>query len=90
MSANSPLFFERYELKYHIPPSLIEPISEFIAPYCENDRYSQKYLDNGEEGFYPISNLYLDTPNLKFLMDKEEEKKIESPFVNRLETFRQY
>lgn len=55
----SPLLLERYELKYLIPMSMVEPISRFIEPYCEMDYYSQIAPDL----FYTINSLYLDSPS---------------------------
>lgn len=63
----SPLVLERYELKYLIPMSLVKPISDYIAPFCEMDHYSIQSPDN----FYTINSLYLDTPRLYFLRQKE-------------------
>ncbi len=62
MSTNSPLFFDRYELKYLIPFELIEPISQYASQFCRMDPYSERSHD----GFYTINNLYLDTPNYQF------------------------
>jgi SPX domain protein involved in polyphosphate accumulation len=61
--AVSPLLLNRYELKYVIPYSLVEPISKFIEPYCDMDFYSKIAPD----GFYTINSLYLDTPTLYLL-----------------------
>lgn len=57
--AISPLNLDRYELKYRIPVSLIEPITEYANQYCEMDYYSQ--ISPG--GFYIINSLYLDSIN---------------------------
>lgn len=67
LQAASPLFFERYELKYQIPKSLVDPISNYISAYCELDYYSQISPD----GFYTINSLYLDSPQLTFFNNKE-------------------
>jgi hypothetical protein len=56
----SPLNLDRYELKYVIPFSMVEPISRYVEQYCEMDYYSQVSHD----GFYVINSLYLDTSNL--------------------------
>ncbi|MES2856188.1 MAG: polyphosphate polymerase domain-containing protein [Bdellovibrionota bacterium] len=66
-AAVSPLFLERYELKYVIPISLVEPICRFIEPYVEMDYYSQISPDK----YYTINSLYLDTPTLYFLRQKD-------------------
>ena len=67
MSApTSPLFLERYELKYFIPFELVEPISRYVSAYCEMDYYSKIAPDN----FYIINSLYFDTPRLHILQSK--------------------
>ncbi len=58
-----PSLLERYELKYMIPESMIDPISEYLSIYCSLDRYSERI----EDGFYTINTLYLDSPNFLFL-----------------------
>ncbi|MFS4458045.1 VTC domain-containing protein [Bdellovibrio sp. HCB2-146] len=63
----SPLALERYELKYLIPPHMVEPISRFLEAYCDLDYYSEISPDQ----FYMINSLYLDTPNLYLLRFKE-------------------
>ena len=57
---------DRYELKYLIPMSYVEPISDFIAPYCELDKYSLS-TDNH---FYTVNSLYLDTRGNEFLKQR--------------------
>lgn len=54
----SPLFFERYEIKYLIPYRLVDPISEYVKAYCDMDYYSEISPDS----FYTINSLYLDSP----------------------------
>ncbi len=63
MSKKTALFYERYELKFHIPSSMVDDIVDFISPYCQLDHYSEISNDN----YYMINNLYLDTPNYLFL-----------------------
>ncbi|MDA8793099.1 polyphosphate polymerase domain-containing protein [Bacteriovoracaceae bacterium] len=63
MTLKTALFYERYELKYHIPLDLVEPICEFLTPYCEMDHFSKISPDD----YYSINNIYLDTPNFLFL-----------------------
>ncbi len=63
----SPLNLDRYELKYLIPYSLVEPISQYVSLYCEMDYYSQISHDS----FYTINSLYLDTPSFLFYRNKE-------------------
>ena len=57
---------ERHELKYLIPYSYVEPISRFIAPYCQLDYFSG-LADNN---FYAVNSLYFDTHNLEFLQKR--------------------
>ena len=57
---------ERHELKYTIPVELIEPISRFIAPYCELDDHSASAPD----GFYQVNSLYFDTQGSQFLKSR--------------------
>ena len=63
----SPLFFERYEIKYLIPYRLVDPISEYVKAYCDQDYYSQISPDS----FYTINSLYLDSPVLTFYHNKD-------------------
>ncbi|HXH74715.1 MAG TPA: polyphosphate polymerase domain-containing protein [Bacteriovoracaceae bacterium] len=69
MEKSSPLIFDRYELKYLIPESLIEPISRYISAYCELDPYSLSAPDH----FYQVNSLYLDTNRFLFLRRKLDE-----------------
>lgn len=64
--AEIPAVLERYELKYTIPRAWVEPISEFIRPYCFMDAYSARC----DDGFYRVNSLYLDSPDLIFLRTK--------------------
>lgn len=63
----SPLTLDRYELKYLIPYSMVEPISRYVEMFCEMDYYSQISPDY----FYTINSLYFETPSLYFLRAKE-------------------
>lgn len=81
MEASSPLFFERYELKYHIPEELIEPISQYAQTYCVLDPYS----DRSEDKFYGVNNLYLDTPNFLFL--ERRKHKMDGRFNLRIRSY---
>jgi len=58
-----PPVLERYELKFTIPFDYVEPISQFVAPYCTMDKFSVITPGN----FYRVNNLYLDSPNFLFL-----------------------
>jgi SPX domain protein involved in polyphosphate accumulation len=61
-----PPSIERHELKYAVPYSYVESISNFIAPYCSLDHYSAIEPDN----YYYVSSLYFDTDNLEFLKQR--------------------
>lgn len=54
---------DRFEMKFTIPFSMIDPISEFASVYCSPDKYSLQ----SENGYYKVNNLYLDTPDYLFL-----------------------
>ncbi len=60
---NIPSLLERFELKYLIPESLVDPISDFAAIYCDLDKYSE----SSDDGFYTVNSLYLDSPGYLFL-----------------------
>lgn len=59
----SPLFLERYELKYMIPLSLVKPISDFASLYCAPDPHTLA----SDTGYYRVTTLYLDSPQALFL-----------------------
>lgn len=63
----SSLNLERYELKYLIPLSMVEPISQMVEAYCDMDHYSEVAPDK----FYTINSLYLDTPRFFLFRSKE-------------------
>ena len=65
----SPSVLERYELKYLIPFSMVEPISRYVEIFCEMDYYSQISHD----GFYTINSLYFETPNFFFMRNKAND-----------------
>lgn len=67
-SGVSPLFFERYEIKYLIPYRLVDPISEYVKAYCDMDYYSEISPDS----FYTINSLYLDSPVHTFYHAKDD------------------
>jgi len=58
-----PPLIERLEMKFTIPYSMIEPISEFASVYCSPDKYSLQ----SENGYYKVNNLYFDSPEFLFL-----------------------
>ncbi|MDP8229278.1 MAG: polyphosphate polymerase domain-containing protein [Candidatus Electryoneaceae bacterium] len=54
---------ERIEMKFTIPLSLVEPISEFASVYCSPDIYSL----STDDGYYRVNNLYFDSPEYLFV-----------------------
>ena len=54
---------DRLEMKFTIPYSMIDPISEFASVYCSLDKYSIQ----SENGYYMVNNLYFDSPEYLFL-----------------------
>lgn len=64
--AQQPMTLERYEFKYLIPWSYVEPISLFVEPYCELDHHSSHTDDH----FYTVNSLYFDTPGCEFLKQR--------------------
>lgn len=65
-----PSVLQRFEFKYHIPRSMIAPISDFVKAYCFLDKYSE--MSPG--GFYRINNLYFDSPFHTFLKNRLSQK----------------
>jgi len=63
-----PAVLERYELKYLIPMSYVEPITQFISPYCDYDYFSLQAKD--EDYFYRVNSLYFDTRSYEFLKQR--------------------
>lgn len=63
-----PAQLDRYELKYAIPLEMIDSISAFVSAYCSPDKYSLQT----QSGFYRVNNLYLDSPNYRFLRNRLE------------------
>ncbi|MBN2164410.1 MAG: polyphosphate polymerase domain-containing protein [Pontiellaceae bacterium] len=59
---------DRFEAKYIIPRSLVEPIKEFIKPYCVKDRHCE-----AAGGHYYIVTIQYDTPSLSLHYAKEWE-----------------
>ncbi len=54
---------ERYELKYHVPTTMLPELETFLLPWCELDPASERRKD----GFYWVTSLYLDSPRYTFL-----------------------
>ncbi len=71
----------RFELKYLIPPSLVNPIRCYISDYIEADPYSQAQ----QHGFYTIGTLYLDSHNLHLYRGNVEGHK--NRFKLRIRTY---
>jgi len=59
---------DRFEAKYIIPRQLVEPIKEFIKPYCVMDKHCA-----AAGGHYTITTLQLDSPSLSLHHAKEWE-----------------
>ena len=53
---------ERYELKYHIPMTMVDSIAKFLEPWCQLDEYSSRSADRS----YWVTSLYLDSPQRTF------------------------
>ena len=66
IKAKLPPIIERHELKYTIPYSFVEPITQFLEIYCDLDHYSSISEDN----FYQVNSLYFDTRGLEFLKQR--------------------
>ncbi len=59
---------DRFEAKYIIPRTLVEPIKEFIKPYCVKDRHCE-----AAGGRYYIVTAQYDSPSLSLHYAKEWE-----------------
>ncbi len=59
---------DRFEAKYIIPRRLVEPIKDFIRPYCTMDKHCA-----AAGGRYTINTLQLDSPSLSLHYAKEWE-----------------
>jgi len=59
-----PPVLERYELKYVIPWSYVEPITAFISAYCDMDAYSIK--SKADNYFYKVAACTLTPPVTSF------------------------
>ncbi len=59
---------DRFEAKYIIPRQLVEPIRNFIRPYCVMDKHCE-----ASGGRYYINTLQLDSPSLSLHNAKEWE-----------------
>jgi SPX domain protein involved in polyphosphate accumulation len=81
MTLKTALFYERYELKYHIPLAMVDEISAYIEPFCELDHFSKISPDK----YYAINNLYLDTPD--YLFFRRSIEGIEGRFNMRIRNY---
>lgn len=59
---------DRFEAKYIIPRTLVEPIKDFIRPYCVMDKHCK-----ASGGHYYINTLQMDSPDLSLHYAKEWE-----------------
>jgi hypothetical protein len=59
---------DRFEAKYIIPRQLVEPIKQFIRPYCVMDKHCE-----ASGGQYFINTLQLDSPSMSLHNAKEWE-----------------
>ncbi|MBF0101626.1 MAG: polyphosphate polymerase domain-containing protein [Desulfobacterales bacterium] len=76
-----PSVLDRFELKYLIPYDWISPISDFASIYCSLDQYAL----NSSDGLYQISSLYLDSPSLYCL--RQRQSGAEKRFNMRIRTY---
>ncbi len=80
-TATTPSLLDRYEAKYLIPRQLINPIVNFISPYCAFDKHSAL----SEDRFYKVNSLYFDTPDYLFL--RQRMNKAERRFNMRIRSY---
>lgn len=59
---SSPMYLERYEMKFLIPADLIADIEQFVAPYCCLDPFCEKT----PTAYYRINSLYVDSHDSLF------------------------
>jgi hypothetical protein len=59
---------DRFEAKYIISRTLVEPIKDFIRPYCKMDKHCE-----AAGGHYFITTLQMDSPELALHLAKEWE-----------------
>ncbi len=80
-TVTTPALLDRFESKYTIPLSMVEPIVQFILPYCSYDKYSALSPDK----YYRINSLYFDTPDFLFL--RQRMLKAERRFNMRIRSY---
>lgn len=67
------LHFQRFEFKYFVPDSLIEPIKKDLL---KNNMKWDPYLPEQKDGQYEVRSLYYDTPDLKAYWEKDSGVKV--------------
>ena len=67
-NAFSSAVLDRFEAKYIIPRHLVEPIKQFIRPYCVMDKHC-----DASGGHYYVTTLQMDSPSLSLHYAKEWE-----------------
>ena len=72
---------ERIEMKFTIPFSMVDPISEFAAVYCSPDKYSIQ----SENGYYKVNNLYFDSP--EYLLLRMRLMRVQKRFNLRVRSY---
>ncbi|NLD94028.1 MAG: polyphosphate polymerase domain-containing protein [Fibrobacter sp.] len=80
---STPSTLERFELKYTIPSFLVDPIVDFIKPYCSYDSFSLKSVTT--DNYYKVNSLYFDTP--EFLFIKKRITRAENRFNMRIRSY---
>lgn len=80
-TVTTPALLDRFEFKYTIPIQLVDPIVQFIQPYCSYDKYSALSPDK----YYKINSLYFDTPDYLFL--RKRMLKVEKRFNMRIRCY---
>jgi SPX domain protein involved in polyphosphate accumulation len=79
LEKSSPLLLERFELKFLIPSSLVQPIKDYISSFCVLDPYAE------EDGKYTINTLYLDSPSFTLL--KRRQNGEDNRFTLRIRSY---
>lgn len=55
-----PIYAQRFECKYLVNPLVLPEMRSYLRPFVEPDRYARQRAN----GRYPVSSLYLDSPDL--------------------------
>lgn len=81
MNRSNESVLSRHECKYFVAPHLLPRIREYLSPFVEPDEYAAS-----REGFrYPVSSLYLDSPELLLYRMTAEGRK--SRFKLRIRSY---